>query len=104
MGEAKTLALSLITTLSKDIGYSDSPLFIDNLFNGIDASHYDDVTKCIEALSEEKQIFITYLYKENGVSGVRASSYFKSDTIAQELKAIKNKDTNDLCVLISQEK
>lgn len=104
VGEAKTLALSLITTLSKDIGYSDSPLFIDNLFNGIDASHYDDVTKCIEALSEEKQIFITYLYKENGVSGVRASSYFKSDTIAQELKAIKNKDTNDLCVLISQEK
>ena len=61
VGEAKTLALALISTLSNDIGYSDTPLFVDNLFAGIETSHFEDITRCVESLSDKKQIFITYL-------------------------------------------
>jgi len=88
VGEAKTLALSLISTLSNDIGYSDAPLFIDNLFAGIATSHFGDITHCVESLSDKKQIFITYLFARDGA---KVSSNFNPAVIKQNIHAIKDK-------------
>lgn len=89
VGEAKTLALALISTLSNDIGYSDTPLFVDNLFHGIESSHFEDITRCVESLSDKKQIFITYLFNKEGA---RVSRYFDPAIIRQEIRAIKGDD------------
>ena len=89
VGEAKTLALALISTLSNDIGYSDTPLFVDNLFAGIETSHFEDITRCVESLSDKKQIFITYLYAKEGA---RVSRYFNPAVIRQEIKVVKGDD------------
>lgn len=89
VGEAKTLALSLISTLSNDIGYSDAPLFVDNLFAGIASAHFSDITRCVESLSDKKQIFITYLYARDGS---KVSSHFNPVVIKQNIHAIKGPD------------
>ena len=89
VGEAKTLALALISTLSNDIGYSDTPLFVDNLFAGIETSHFEDITRCVESLSDKKQVFITYLYAKEGA---RVSRYFNPAVIRQEIKVVKGDD------------
>lgn len=93
VGEAKTLALSLVSTLSNDIGYSDTPLFIDNLFHGIEATHFSDVTKCVESLADKKQIFITYLHSSRNDEGLRISKNFNPTIVKQEFGAIKDVET-----------
>jgi DNA sulfur modification protein DndD len=57
-GQAKSLGLSLAYSLSKDLGYSTTPLLIDNLYGDISESHHLEVTKMISILSKEKQIVI----------------------------------------------
>ena len=93
VGEAKTLALALVSTLSNDIGYSDTPLFIDNLFDGIEPAHFHEVTKCIESLSDKKQIFITYLYSEKTDEGLRISNNFNPAIIKRQFGAYKDPET-----------
>ena len=57
-GQAKSLGLSLAYSLSKDLGYSSTPLLIDNLYGDISESHHVEVTKMISVLSKEKQVVI----------------------------------------------
>ncbi len=57
-GQAKSLGLSLAYSLSKDLGYSTTPLLIDNLYGDISESHHLEVTKMISILSKEKQVII----------------------------------------------
>lgn len=57
-GQAKSLGLSLAYSLSKDLGYSTTPLLIDNLYGDISESHHLEVTKMISILSKEKQVVI----------------------------------------------
>lgn len=57
-GQAKSLGLSLAYSLSKDLGYSTTPLLVDNLYGDIGESHHLEVTKMISILSKEKQIVI----------------------------------------------
>lgn len=102
VGELKTLALSLICTLSNDIGYSDTPLFIDNLFGGIEKSHFSEIARSVEQLSEKKQIFITYLYyKEKSDPSEKIAKYFSPAFVKQEFSAVKNSETG-ICNLIEE--
>jgi DNA repair exonuclease SbcCD ATPase subunit len=57
-GQAKALGLSLAYGLSKDMGYSSTPMLIDNLYGDIKDTHFEDVTHMIEALSKNKQIVV----------------------------------------------
>lgn len=57
-GQAKSLGLSLAYSLSKDLGYSTTPLLVDNLYGDISESHHLEVTKMISILSKEKQVVI----------------------------------------------
>lgn len=57
-GQAKSLGLSLAYGLSKDLGYSTTPLLIDNLYGDISETHHFEVTKMIGILSKEKQVVI----------------------------------------------
>lgn len=57
-GQAKSLGLSLAYGLSKDLGYSTTPLLIDNLYGDISETHHLEVTKMIGILSKEKQVVI----------------------------------------------
>jgi len=60
-GQAKSLGLSLVYSLSKDLGYSETPLLIDNLYGDISERQYEELTKMIRHLSNDKQIIITDL-------------------------------------------
>lgn len=60
-GQAKALGLSLVYALSKDLGYSDVPLMIDNLYGDISKDRHDEVSKMIASLSDKKQIVIMNL-------------------------------------------
>ena len=60
-GQAKALGLSLVYALSKDLGYSDVPLMIDNLYGDISQLHHDEVSKMIASLSDKKQIVLMNL-------------------------------------------
>ena len=57
-GQAKALGLSLAYGLSTDMGYSSTPMLIDNLYGDIKDTHFEDVTRMIEALSKTKQIIV----------------------------------------------
>lgn len=98
VGELKTMALSLIYTLSSDIGYSETPLFIDNLFGGIEKTHFSEIAKFVGKLSEKKQIFITYLYKPDSDSIDRVSNYFEPKYIQQEFNSCKDQNTG-ICTI-----
>ena len=89
VGESKTLALALITTLSNDIGYSDTPLFVDNLFAGLSTTCFEEVTRCVESISDKKQIFITYLESRDGA---KVSNLFNPTIIRQSIHAAKNEE------------
>ena len=64
VGQAKALALSLIYALSKNLGYSATPIFIDNLYGQLSQVHYNDITKMVQNLATDKQVFISYLASE----------------------------------------
>lgn len=57
-GQAKSLGLSLAYSLSRDLGYSNTPLLVDNLYGDISEAHHLEVTKMISALSKHKQVVI----------------------------------------------
>lgn len=60
-GQAKALGLSLVHALSKDLGYSDVPLMIDNLYGDISEGHHTEVSKMVASLADKKQIVIMKL-------------------------------------------
>lgn len=60
-GQVKALGLSLVHALSMDLGYSDAPLLIDNLYGDISEKHSTELTKLIGSLANDKQIIIMNL-------------------------------------------
>lgn len=73
-GQAKILGLSLVHALSKDLGYSDVPLLIDNLYGDISPAQYKNVSRMITSLAEHKQIIIMNLRELNINDEILASS------------------------------
>ena len=63
-GQIKALGLSLVHALSMDLGYSDSPLLIDNLYGDISEKYSSELTKLISSLANNKQIIIMNLDME----------------------------------------
>lgn len=64
-GTTKVLGLSLAHSLSKDLGYTDVPFLIDNLYGNIKDTHYEQMTKMISSLASNKQIVIMDLNIDN---------------------------------------
>ena len=60
-GQVKALGLSLVHALSMDLGYSNAPLLIDNLYGDISEKHSNELTKQISSLANDKQIIIMNL-------------------------------------------
>ena len=92
VGQSKALVLSIVYALSDDLGYSDTPLLIDNLYQQIKETHARDLTEAVEFLAKDKQIIIIDLEAEKRIA------LFKPDIIKQEL-VIKQSDTSDDTVI-----
>jgi DNA sulfur modification protein DndD len=58
VGQTKALGLSLAYGLSKDLGYSEIPLLIDNLYGDLSDAHFADVTRIVSSLAADKQVII----------------------------------------------
>lgn len=87
-GQAKVLGLSLAHGLSKDLGYADIPLLIDNLYGNIGETHYEDVTEMVESLATDKQVIIMDLNID------KTASLFKPGSIAQRFHISRSADDN----------
>jgi len=57
-GTTKVLGLSLAHSLSMNLGYSDVPFLIDNLYGNIKDTHFEAITNMISTLASNKQIII----------------------------------------------
>ena len=77
-GQAKVLGLALVNALSTDLGYSEIPLLIDNLYGDIDGEHFEEISHMIETLSSQKQIIIMNLMSIN------VDTSFNANSIVQE--------------------
>ena len=94
-GQAKALGLSLAYGLSKDLGYSTTPLLIDNLYGDIGEAHHIEVTRMISALSAEKQIVIMDL------SAHKTQQMFEPNVIKQVFRITKPEGEH--CATIQEE-
>ena len=86
VGTVKVLGLSLAHALSKDMGYTDVPFFIDNLYGNIKETHFGDITKMVTALAPDKQVIIMDLNIERTEAG------FPPEAIADKFILIRNND------------
>lgn len=90
-GTTKVLGLSLAHSLSKDLGYTDVPFLIDNLYGNIKDTHYEQMTKMISSLASNKQIVIMDLNIDNTERGFKPgviSQKFALERIISENKTI----------------
>ena len=90
-GTTKVLGLSLAHSLSKDLGYTDVPFLIDNLYGNIKDTHYAQITKMISSLASNKQIVIMDLNIDNTERGFEQgviSQRFALERIIDENKTI----------------
>lgn len=97
-GQAKALGLSLAYGLSKDMGYSSTPMLIDNLYGDIKDSHFEDVTHMIEALSKEKQVVVMDLNVNKSLPLFAPNSIkqrFSIERIKSEHKTVITEDSNE---------
>ncbi len=88
VGQTKALGLSLAYGLSKDLGYSDIPLLIDNLYGDLSDAHFGDVTKMIESLSVDKQVVVMDLNVE------KTRQFFGSGSIKQMFEIKRDAEDN----------
>jgi hypothetical protein len=86
--------LSLTYGLSKDLGYSDIPLLIDNLYGDLSESHFADVTKVVSALAKDKQVIIMDLNIE------KTENLFDSEVVKQRFHI--KRSVNDNCTTIEE--
>ncbi len=86
-GEVKALGLSLVSALSSDLGYNDTPLLIDNLYGDLSEEHFGELTKMVSALSKNKQIIIMNLDIQ------RVESEFNDDVVKGEYMIAKSDDS-----------
>lgn len=91
-GATKVLGLSLAYVLSKDLGYTDVPFLIDNFYGDIKGTHFDEMTKMISSLAEDKQIIIMDLNIDDTVRG------FNDDTLAQMFEIERIAETNETTI------
>jgi len=76
-GQTKALGLSLAYGLSKDLGYSDIPLLIDNLYGDLSDKQFEELTDVISSLAQHKQIIIMDLNVD------KTSKFFNPEIITQ---------------------
>lgn len=88
VGTVKVLGLSLAHALSKDMGYTDVPFLIDNLYGNIKETHFEDITKMVTALAPEKQVIIMDLNIERTEAG------FPEGVIADKFMLIRDNNEN----------
>jgi DNA sulfur modification protein DndD len=87
-GPTKVLGLSLAYGLSKDLGYTDVPLLIDNLYGDVKDTHYLDITRMISSLAKNKQVVIMDLNIE------KTELMFEDDVISQKFQIERSADDN----------
>lgn len=88
VGQTKALGLSLAYGLSKDLGYSEIPLMIDNLYGDLSDDHFSDVTRIISSLASDKQVIIMDLNVD------KTSGMFESGIISQRFHIKRSADDN----------
>jgi hypothetical protein len=88
VGQTKALGLSLAYGLSKDLGYSEIPLLIDNLYGDLSDAHYADVTHMVSSLASDKQVIIMDLNVD------KTSGLFESGTISQRFHIKRSAEDN----------
>ena len=86
VGTVKVLGLSLAHALSKDMGYTDVPFLIDNLYGNIKETHFEDITNMVTALAPSKQVIIMDLNIERTVAG------FPPEVVADKFILIRNNE------------
>jgi len=92
VGQTKALGLSLTYGLSKDLGYSEIPLLIDNLYGDLSESHYADVTNIVSALAVDKQVIIMDLNID------KTESLFKGDIVSQRFHIKRSANDNQTVI------
>lgn len=88
VGQTKALGLSLAYGLSKDLGYSEIPLLIDNLYGDLSDAHFADVTNMVSSLASDKQVIIMDLNVD------KTSGLFKPGIISQRFHIMRSADDN----------
>lgn len=88
VGQTKALGLSLTYGLSKDLGYSEIPLLIDNLYGDLSEAHFADVTHMVSSLATDKQVIIMDLNID------KTMSLFDAGSIAQRFLIKRSSDDN----------
>lgn len=95
VGQTKALGLSLTYGLSKDLGYSDIPLLIDNLYGDLSEAHFADVTSMVSTLAADKQVIIMDLNidkTENLFSGKIVKQKFHIERYANDNQTMIKED------------
>lgn len=92
VGQTKALGLSLTYGLSKDLGYSEIPLLIDNLYGDLSEAHFADVTNMVSALANDKQVIIMDLNVD------KTSRLFKKGIISQRFLIERTPDDNQTII------
>ncbi len=92
VGQTKALGLSLAYGLSKDLGYQEIPLLIDNLYGDLSEAHFADVTNMISSLAADKQVIIMDLNVE------KTSKMFDSGIISQKFLIKRSADDNQTII------
>ncbi|HPF30825.1 MAG TPA: AAA family ATPase [Candidatus Saccharibacteria bacterium] len=92
VGTVKVLGLSLAHALSKDMGYTDVPFLIDNLYGNIKETHFEEITKMVTALAPDKQIIIMDLNIESTEAG------FPPEVIAGKFMLVRNSDESNTTI------
>lgn len=88
VGQTKALGLSLAYGLSKDLGYSEIPLMIDNLYGDLSDEHFVDVTHMVSSLAADKQVIIMDLNVD------KTSGMFDGGIISQRFHIKRSADDN----------
>lgn len=88
VGQTKALGLSLTYGLSKDLGYSEIPLLIDNLYGDLSDAHFADVTNMVSTLATDKQVVIMDLNVDKTIS------LFGSGVVSQRFHIKRSADDN----------
>jgi uncharacterized protein YhaN len=88
VGQTKALGLSLAYGLSKDLGYSEIPLMIDNLYGDLSDEHFADVTHMVSSLATDKQVIIMDLNVD------KTSGLFDGGIISQRFHIKRSADDN----------
>lgn len=92
VGQTKALGLSLTYGLSKDLGYSEIPLLIDNLYGDLSEAHFPDVTNVISALASDKQVIIMDLNIDKTIG------LFDNGVIAQRFHIKRSSSDNQTII------